>query len=111
VHASRGGGYSLAVCLFSRAWPGARFLIYLLPVMGRPPALAFNAVRLSSFACGTFEHLKDEQENNIKLMEIIKSIYKQYTKFPMKELDAILKRDLWLDAATCLKYGLVDEII
>ena len=27
------------------------------------------------------------------------------------EISDILKRDLWWDAKTCLKYGLVDDII
>ena len=31
--------------------------------------------------------------------------------FFRKELDKLLKHDLWWDADTCLKYGLVDEII
>ena len=44
-------------------------------------------------------------------MATIKSIYKQYTKLPMKKLDEILKHDLWFDSKTCLDYGLVDEII
>jgi ATP-dependent protease ClpP protease subunit len=87
----------------------------LMTVAGAKRFIGKNSLmlihQLSSFACGTFEHLKDEQENNVKLMEIIKSIYKQYTKFPMKELEAILKRDIWLDSASCLKYGLVDEIL
>jgi ATP-dependent protease ClpP protease subunit len=66
---------------------------------------------LSSICAGTFERLEDEQENNRRLMTLIKSLYKEYTKIPMKELDAILKKDLWFDAQTCLKYGLVDGII
>ena len=32
-------------------------------------------------------------------------------KFQEKKLDEILKRDLWFDAESCLKYGLIDEII
>lgn len=67
--------------------------------------------QLSAFISGTFEQLTDEHENNKRLMNLIKGIYKQYTKFPMRELEAILKRDIWLDAESCLKYGLVDEII
>ena len=60
---------------------------------------------------GNFEQLMDGMDNTKKLMEIIKTIYKKYTKIPMKELDQILKRDIWFDADLCLKYGLVDEII
>ncbi len=86
----------------------------LISVSGAKRFIGKNSLmlihQLSAFSCGTFEKLKDEHENNKRLMEIIKSIYKQYTKFPMKELDAILKRDIWLDSADCLKYGLVDEI-
>jgi ATP-dependent protease ClpP protease subunit len=67
--------------------------------------------QLSSVCAGTFEKLEDEQENNRRIMSSIKALYKEYTKIPMKELDAILKRDLWFDADTCLKYGLIDKII
>lgn len=66
--------------------------------------------QLSSICEGTYEQMKDDQENNTRLMGIIKSIYKEYTKIPIKELELILKRDIWFDSATCLKYGLVDEV-
>lgn len=66
--------------------------------------------QLSAICSGTFERLQDEHENNKRIMNAIKSIYKEYTKIPMKEVDAILKRDLWFDSETCLKYGLVDVI-
>lgn len=66
--------------------------------------------QLSSMCEGTYEQMKDDQENNARLMGIIKNIYKTYTKIPMKELDIILKRDLWFDSDTCLKFGLVDEV-
>ena len=49
-------------------------------------------------------------ENNTHLMQTIKTIYKEYTKVPMKKLDEILKHDLWFDCNTCLELGLVDEI-
>lgn len=67
--------------------------------------------QLSAMCAGTFERLEDEHENNKRIMASIKSLYKQYTKIPMKELDAMLKHDIWFDSATCLKYGLVDEVI
>ena len=41
----------------------------------------------------------------------IKDIYKKHTKIPKGQLSKILKHDLWWDAKTCLKYGLVDDII
>jgi ATP-dependent protease ClpP protease subunit len=67
--------------------------------------------QLSSICSGTFERLQDEHENNKRIMTAIKSIYKEYTKIPMKEVDAILKRDLWFDSTTCLQHGLVDVIL
>lgn len=67
--------------------------------------------QLSSGFWGKYSEIKDEVENLDRLMETIKKIYKENTKVPMKELDGILKRDIWWDAQTCLKYGLIDEII
>lgn len=67
--------------------------------------------QLSSGIYGKYTELEDDMENNKHLMATIKSIYKQYTKLPMKKLDEILKHDLWFDSKTCLDYGLVDEII
>lgn len=86
----------------------------LISVSGARRIIGKNSLmlihQLSSVCSGTFERLQDENENNKRIMNLIKSIYKQYTKIPMKELDAILKRDLWLDSDTCLKYGIVDEV-
>ena len=45
------------------------------------------------------------------MMKSIKREYEEYTKIPMKKLDEILKHDLMFDAETCLKYGMIDEII
>lgn len=66
--------------------------------------------QLSSGMWGKHNQLKEEMDNLDLFMKTIKNIYKKYTKFPMKELDKILKQDIWLDAETCIKYGLVDEI-
>ena len=67
--------------------------------------------QLSSTMWGKYEDLKDDMKNNEKLMEAIKGIYVEHTKIPKRKLNQILKRDLWFDARTCLKYGLVDDII
>jgi len=66
--------------------------------------------QLSSSVWGKFEEVKDEMENLETLMANIKKIYKLHTSIPVKELNEILKHDLWLDAKKCLKWGLVDEI-
>jgi ATP-dependent protease ClpP protease subunit len=67
--------------------------------------------QLSSIFWGNYEQLKDDMENSHKFMGMIKSIYKEYTKIPMKKLDEILKHDLWFTAEDALQYGLVDEIL
>lgn len=67
--------------------------------------------QLSSGMWGKYEEMKDEMENLDLFMDTIRNIYDQYTKVPSKELNKILRRDIWWNAKTCLKYGLVDEII
>ena len=66
--------------------------------------------QLSSGMWGKYEDLKDDIKNCDLLMETIKNIYEERTKIPKKQLKEILKHDLWWDAKTCLKYGLIDEI-
>jgi len=67
--------------------------------------------QLSSNFWGTYANFEDEKQNLDLMMKTIKDVYKKYTKVPMKKLDEILKHDLLWDAETCLKYGLIDEII
>lgn len=67
--------------------------------------------QLSSIFWGNYEQLKDDMENNHKFMTMIKDIYKERTKIPMKKLNEILKHDIWFDAKQALVYGLVDDII
>jgi ATP-dependent Clp endopeptidase proteolytic subunit ClpP len=67
--------------------------------------------QLSSGMWGKYQEMQDKMENCDRFMEMIIEIYKEHTKIPKKELNNILKHDLWWDSATCLKYGLIDEII
>lgn len=67
--------------------------------------------QLSAGMWGRYHDMKDEMSNLDRLMDTIKSIYGEHTNVPMKEIDEILKHDIWWDAKTCLKYGIVDEII
>ncbi len=67
--------------------------------------------QLSSGLWGKYEELKDDMENCDSFMKVIKEIYEEHTQVPKKELDKILKHDLWWDAEKCLKYGLIDEIL
>jgi ATP-dependent Clp protease protease subunit len=87
----------------------------LMSVVGRNRYIGENSYmlihQLSGWSCGTYENMKDNIENNKSFMKKILSIYREHTMIPKKKLKEILKRDLWLDARTCLKYGLVDDII
>ena len=67
--------------------------------------------QLSSGSWGKFTELQDDMKNSDALMKRIKEIYEAKTKIPKTKMDEILKHDLWWDAKTCLKYGLVDEIL
>ena len=67
--------------------------------------------QLSAGNYGRYSELEDDMENNRRLMKTIKDIYKQYTKVPMKQIDEILKHDLWFDSTKCLELGLVDQVL
>ena len=67
--------------------------------------------QLSSGFWGKYRDMKDEIKNLDNMMKTIRDIYMEYTNIPKKKLNEILEHDLWFDAETCLKYGLVDEII
>jgi len=67
--------------------------------------------QLSGMMWGKFQEMQDDMQNSEMLMEKIKNIYKQHTKIPKREMDKILKHDIWWEAEKCLEYGLVDELI
>jgi len=66
--------------------------------------------QLSSGMWGKMDKLEDEVDNLQLLMKTIKDIYKKNTKLRGKQLDDILKRDMWWNPDMCLEKGLVDEI-
>jgi len=66
--------------------------------------------QLSSWCWGKMAEIEDEFQNLQELMLTIKSIYMEHTTIPKKQLDALLKRDIWLNAQKCISYGLVDDV-
>ena len=86
-----------------------------LSVVGEKRFISRNSYmlihQLSGNFWGKYSEFEDEKQNLDLMMKTIKGVYKKYTKLPMKKLDEILKHDLMWDANTCLKYGLVDEIV
>ena len=69
--------------------------------------------QLSGATYGTYESMQDDNSNNVMLQNKIIKLYKKYSRGKLREnrLKEILKHDIMWDAETCLKYGLVDQII
>lgn len=87
----------------------------IISVAGKKRFIGKNSLmlihQLSSASYGKFSEMEDDMENNRRIMKMIKDVYKQYTKVPMKQIDEILKHDLWFDSAKCLELGLVDTVL
>ncbi len=60
---------------------------------------------------GKLDDFRDEIENQKELYDTILKIYVQQTKCKKKELEDLLKHELWLNAETCIKKGLADKLI
>jgi ATP-dependent Clp endopeptidase proteolytic subunit ClpP len=77
--------------------------------MGRHATLLIH--QLSGDMYGKFSEMEDAMESATALMKCLKNIYKEYTKIPMKRLDELMKRDIYLTAQECLEYGIIDQIL
>lgn len=66
--------------------------------------------QLSSISMGKHSEMEDHSKNMNMFMNRIKSIYLGRGNFEKKQLDEILKHDIWIDAQQSKDYGLVDEI-
>ncbi len=87
----------------------------LISVVGKKRFITKNSLmlvhQLSGSDSGKFDELEDQMTNMKVLMSAIKMIYLNNTDINPLQLNSLLKKDLWLNAETCLLYGLVDEII
>jgi len=63
--------------------------------------------QISTTFWGKFEDLKDECKNTTELMKIVKDLYSQNTSMKKKQLDDILKRELFLTYNECEKLGFI----
>ena len=66
--------------------------------------------QLSSGCWGKMCEIEDEFTNLKEFMDNITNIYREHTSIPRKELNDLLKHDLWLNVDKCKKYKLVDEV-
>ena len=78
--------------------------------IGKHGTMLIHQVKMGSDS-NKYNEIKDYSENADTLMSIIKSIYLENSKFSQQELDNWLSHDLWMNATTCKKFGLVDILI
>lgn len=67
--------------------------------------------QLSAGMWGKYSEMEDDKKNMDMMMDMIRNVYRNYTKVPMKEIDEILSHDLYWTAEKCLEMGMVDEIL
>lgn len=86
----------------------------LISVVGTKRYIRPNAFmlihQLSSTCWGKMSEIEDEFKNLQELSDKIKEIYRKHSKIPKKELNDLLKHDLWLNSDKTISYGLVDEV-
>lgn len=66
--------------------------------------------QISTGFFGKYEEFMDEAKNNKQVMVTVRKIYNENTSIPKEKLDIYLKKDVYVDAATCLKYHIIHEI-
>jgi ATP-dependent protease ClpP protease subunit len=67
--------------------------------------------QLSGGAEGKYSAVVEDVQNLALMMDMCKKIYLENTMMREKELDEILRHDIWYSAQTCLDKGIVDEIV
>ena len=87
----------------------------ILAMVGKTRKITQNSYMLihniSSGFWGKMHEFEDEMKNLTLLTKDIRKMYNKYTNINARQLDQLLKKDLLLNAKTCVSYGLVDEII
>lgn len=87
----------------------------LISVVGKKRFIHKNANMLihqiSSGFWGKMMEIEDEIKNLNLYMDKLILIYKNNTNLEEKKLNKMLKKDILWSSKTCLKFGLVDEII
>jgi len=86
----------------------------LISVVGKKRFMRPNAYmlihELRSTFWGKMSEIEDECKNLKDIMQRIKTIYTKHSAIPKKELNELLKHDLWLNIDKCIQYKLIDEL-
>ena len=79
-------------------------------IIGKHSYMMIHEIRNISW--GKFSELKDQMQNNKKIMKDMKGYLRERTgdKLPKEQLDDLLKHDILWGHKKCLKYGLVDSV-
>ncbi len=101
VHTHIEGGAASAATLFS--------IVGAHRTIGANSSILIHQV--SSVFWGKYEELRDEIQNLDQMMGQVRGLYKKHTKLTAKQIEDILKKDLWFDADKALKCGLIDEVL
>ena len=67
--------------------------------------------QLSSETYGKLSEMETDVQNCNRLMRVLKDFYKKTTKIPMKRLDELMTKDIYMEADECLQYNIVDQIL
>jgi len=67
--------------------------------------------QVTSEFSGKFEELKAEKRNLNSIMKQIRNIYSEKSSIPEEKLDKYMEKDIFLSSSTCLKYGIIHEIM
>ena len=76
----------------------------------RPSAYVLIHQITSSF-WGKYEEFNDEKETLDQLMKLLRSIYTKNTNIPELVLNDMFKRDMYINADECMKWGFAETII
>ncbi len=95
-------GYSCSAATFLFLAGQKRFMLPLSKLL----------IHQLSHSChGTYTNMTDQLYNNNLIMVDMKKIYLRETKLDEKSLDDLLRRDIFLTAKECLKYGFTHKIM
>lgn len=77
--------------------------------MGKDAFVLIHQITTGQF-WGKFQELKAECDNCSKFMKRIETVYRTKTKIPDKIFKKMMKRDVFIDSAECIKHRIVHEI-
>lgn len=77
-------------------------------LMGRHAHVMIH--QLSTGFYGKYQEIREEMDTCKKLMKMMKKVYGAETKIPKDLFKKLMKKDVYLNADECIKYGIVHGI-